>query len=258
MDMTHLALRILIGALSIGLALALPVAAAPPVNVAAELERLMEQYGFEIRGIELTESMEGRAEGDDLVARLRMLLDDFDHVIVQQQSGGVERIIILGEKVAVVAPPVDGDASFPSEDEAPEDAEDETPEEPVVLPTQREGTSHAVSAGLEGANGRRVQRVLLIDTGADHVVLPASLIVPLGISPNDLRPQSIQTANGMVQARLGTLTAVWLGDRRVGEVSAAFIDDARLGGNALLGMSLLGRFRVTIDDEQNQLTLTAR
>lgn len=257
--MTHLAPRALIGPLSIGVMLMRPLAAAPLVNVADELERLMGQHGFEVRGIEQTASVQGRAEGDDLVARLRLLLDDFDHVIVQEQGGAVERIIILGEKVAVVAPPLDEDDASPPEEDSAEDAGDESPDdEPIVLPTQRQGTSHAVTLGLEGVNGRRVQRVLLIDTGADHVVLPASLITPLGISPNDLRPQSVQTANGTVQARIGTLSAVWLGDNRVGEVSAAFIDDSRLGGNALLGMSLLGQFRVTIDDEQNQLSLTAR
>jgi predicted aspartyl protease len=54
------------------------------------------------------------------------------------------------------------------------------------------------------------------------------------------------------------LDGVWLGESRISGVSVAFIEDSRLGGNALLGMSVLGRFRVTIDDEQNQITLAAR
>ncbi|SDW18160.1 retropepsin-like aspartic protease family protein [Thiocapsa roseopersicina] len=233
--------------------------AAPLVNVEEELQRLMAQHGFEVRGIEQTVDMEGRAEGAELVPRLRLLLDSFDHVIVQTDNGGVDQIIILGEKVAVVAPPliIESEGSgFPS-DVSPDDEEGQ-PGDSIVLPTQRQGTSHAVNLTLEGPNGQRVQRVLLIDTGSDHVVLPASLIGPLGISPNDLRMQSVQTANGTVDARLGILSGVWLGETRVEGVSAAFIDDTRLGGNALLGMSLLGRFRVTIDDEQNQLTLAAR
>ncbi|MFB1488563.1 MULTISPECIES: TIGR02281 family clan AA aspartic protease [unclassified Thiocapsa] len=233
--------------------------AAPLVNVAEELERLMAQHGFEVRGIEQTAEMEGRAEGAELVPRLRLLLDSFDHVIVQTDNGGVDRIIILGEKVAVVAPPLiidSGGSGFPSDDAA--QGEGGQPGDSIVLPTQRQGTSHVVSLTLEGPNGQRIQRVLLIDTGSDHVVLPASLIGPLGITPADLRMQTVQTANGTVEARLGTLSGVWLGEKRVEGVSAAFIDDTRLGGNALLGMSLLGRFRVTIDDEQNQLTLAAR
>ena len=39
-------------------------------------------------------------------------------------------------------------------------------------------------------------------------------------------------------------------------VAVAFIDDARLNGNLLLGMSFLRRFRVTLDDDNNQLILT--
>ncbi|EGV17803.1 retropepsin-like aspartic protease family protein [Thiocapsa marina] len=257
--MKHLVRRSLINLCWTCTLLAGTADAAPLVNVEEELERLIAQHGFEVRGIEQTAEMEGRAEGAELVPRLRLLLDGFDHVIVQTETGEVDRIIILGEKVAVVAPPLiieTGGSGFPSDD-AP-DGEDGQPGDSIVLPTQRQGTSHAVNLTLEGPNGQRVQRVLLIDTGSDHVVLPASLIGPLGISPNDLRMQTVQTANGTVDARLGTLSGVWLGETRVEGVSAAFIDDSRLGGNALLGMSLLGRFRVTIDDEQNQLTLAAR
>jgi clan AA aspartic protease (TIGR02281 family) len=256
--MKNLVRRILIGLSWIGCVLLPAAAAAPLVDVEEELERLMAQHGFEVRGIEQTVDMEGRAEGTELVPRLRVLLDGFDHVILQDEDGGVDRIIILGEKVAVVAPPliVDGGSGL-APDGTPDEGTGQTGDA-IVLATQRQGTSHAVNLTLEGPNGQRVQRVLLIDTGSDHVVLPASLIGPLGISPSDLRMQTVQTANGTVDARLGTLSGVWLGEHRVEGVSAAFIDDTRLGGNALLGMSLLGRFRVTIDDEQNQLTLAAR
>ncbi|UHD17675.1 retropepsin-like aspartic protease family protein [Thiocapsa bogorovii] len=257
--MKHLVRRVLVSLCWICGTLVRTADTAPLVNIQEELERLMAQHGFEVRGIEQTAEMEGRAEGAELVPRLRLLLDGFDHVLVQTENGGVDRIIILGEKVAVVAPPLiieNQGSGFPSD--ASPDGEDDQPGDSIVLPTQRQGTSHTVNLSIEGPNGQRVQRVLLIDTGSDHVVLPASLIGPLGISPNDLRMQSVQTANGTVDARLGTLSGVWLGGTRVEGVSAAFIDDTRLGGNALLGMSLLGRFRVTIDDEQNQLTLAAR
>ena len=86
-------------------------------------------------------------------------------------------------------------------------------------------------------------------------MLPASLIAPLGINPQALRRQSVQTANGTVEAQLGTLRAVWFGDQKVSRVATAFIEDSRLGGNALLGMSVLGRFRVTIDDANNLIVL---
>ena len=51
----------------------------------------------------------------------------------------------------------------------------------IELKTTRRGTQHAVQISLEGADGKRVSRELLVDTGADFVVLPASLLSALGI-----------------------------------------------------------------------------
>jgi aspartyl protease family protein len=222
------------------------------VNVGEELERLMAAHGFAMKPADLEETRQtvGRAEGDALVPRLRMLLDGFDHVIVQKPDGGVERVLILGAKSAVAPPP---DSSAPA---APVAEQGEgAPTAEIVIETQRKGTSHALMLSLEGERGKRIDRPLLLDTGADYVVLPASLIGPLGIRPEALRRQAVQTANGTVDAQLGTLTAVWFGEKRVTRVATAFIDDSRLGGNALLGMSVLGRFRVTIDDAKNLVVL---
>ena len=224
-------------------------ASAAQVEVAQELERLMAEHGFTMKPVDLdaTRDKRGRAEDTDLLPHLRVLLEGFDHVIVQTPQGGVERVLILGEKAPYVPPPP---AAAPN----PASAQADTPGE-VVLDTQRIGASQAVTLTLEGENGRRVQRVLLVDTGADYVVLPSSLIGQLGIAPEGLQQQQVQTANGPTDAVLGTLPAVWLKGQRVTGVAVAFIDDSRLGGNALLGMSLLGRFRVTIDDEQGRLVL---
>lgn len=226
------------------------------VDVAEELERLMSVHGFTMKPshLETTRESIGRAEGDALIPRLRVLLEHFDHVIVQRPDGGVERVIILGATQAV-APP-QPEAAQTEEQPAEEEATGEaTPAAEIVVETQRKGPSHALMLSLEGEGGKRVERPLLLDTGADYVVLPASLLGPLGIGPGSLRRQSVQTANGTVDAQLGTLTAIWFGDQKVTRVATAFIDDTRLGGNALLGMSVLGRFRVTIDDANNRVVL---
>ncbi|HYN77283.1 MAG TPA: retropepsin-like aspartic protease, partial [Lamprocystis sp. (in: g-proteobacteria)] len=217
---------------------------AAQVEVAPELERLMAKHGFTMKPVDLeaTRDIKGRAEEADLLRQLRILLEGFDHVIVQSPKGGVERVLILGEKAPYVPPALPVAAPNPATEPAG------TPGE-VVLETQRIGASRAVTLTLEGESGRRVQRVLLVDTGADYVVLPTSVIAQLGIAPQDLQQRQVQTANGPTDAMLGTLPAVWLKEQRVTGVAVAFIDDSRLGGNALLGMSLLGRFRVTIDDE---------
>ena len=223
------------------------------VEVKPELERLSAELGFEVRGLEQTEGAKAHSAGESIIERLHLLLEDFDHVIVQTPgASGVERVIILGEKAAYVPPPmvVEGSGS-PESAAASGDG--------IVLPTQRRGASHLVTLGLEAASGGApTQESMLIDTGADRVVLPISLISSLGLSPDALQSQQVQTANGAVDARVGRLGAIWVGPKRVADVEVAFIDDQRLGGTSLLGMSLLGRFRMTIDDEKNQLTLVPK
>jgi len=125
----------------------------------------------------------------------------------------------------------------------------------IVIETQHRGASHLVTLTLEGQDDQRLQWPLVVDTGAAHVALPASLIPQLGFSPDQLTVQQVLTANGSVDAAIGTLPAVWLNDQRVPDVTVAFIADDRLGADGLLGMSVLGRFRITIDEEQNHLVL---
>lgn len=254
--MKHAARRYAFASLLIGLFLSPAPGAETQVFVAEELERLMQEHGFEMKpqDLEMTRATKGRAEGDTLLPRLRMLLESFDHVIIQTPTGGVERVIILGEKVPYTPPPEVASG------ENEEGAEGDQPpaEGEIVLDTQRKGASHTLSLMLEGDGGKRVPQVLLLDTGAEFVVLPASLVEQLGIDPKGLRKQQIQTANGSVEAQVGSLAAVWLGETRISGVNTAFIDDDKLGGNALLGMSVLGRFRVTIDDDNNQVVLAGK
>ncbi|QIK37246.1 clan AA aspartic protease [Caldichromatium japonicum] len=230
-----------------GLALAQPTTSVPRIEVAAELKRLSAEFGFAMRGVERTEGMTARAGDGPLADRLRLLLEDCDHVIVQRPDGGIERVIILGEKGVYVPPPATSNGSKPASSDI------------IVLVTQRQGSSHLVTLGLEGlGSSPPIQETMLLDTGAERVVLPASLISGLGLTPETLTAQTVQTANGLVDALIGRIPAVWVGPKRVEDVEVAFIDDQRLGGTALAGMSLLGRFQMTIDDAKNQLTLVPR
>jgi clan AA aspartic protease (TIGR02281 family) len=221
-----------------------PVAAiADRVEVSRELSDLAAIHGFEIAGLSETRGAWVRAEGDTLYQRLRALLVDYDHIILADPDGAVQRIIVVGEKSewtpsSAVSADADGGGA-----------------EEVVLETMRRGAQRAVAVSLEAAHGQRIDQAMLIDTGADFVVLPQSFVGRLGIDPRNLRQQQVQTANGKVGAQLGVLPGVWLNDRRVAEVEVAFIEDEMLGGNALFGMSVLGRFRMTIDDERNELRL---
>ncbi|WP_295885080.1 TIGR02281 family clan AA aspartic protease [uncultured Thiohalocapsa sp.] len=235
---------------------ATPAPAAPPetpearqVAVAAELARLAADYGFTVTGDEHLAESTGRAESvADPVRRLRTLLEGFDHIIVQDGRGGVERVIVMG----ATAPGATSAEPLVAVDGGP------PPDAPIELPTIRQGSQHSVRVALEGADGRRLARVLLIDTGADTVVLPDSLIEDLGLDEDGLQEREVQTANGMTQALTGRLDAVWLGAQRVTDVAVAFLDDDKLGNAGLLGMSVLGRYQLTIDDQENRLTLSGR
>jgi len=246
-----------------GLRIFYPVLFAPAVlaggnvHVAEELEHLSAEHGFTVIGLEATEEAMGRADGDALYPRLRRLLEAFDHVIVQGPDGTVERVIILGEKVPFVPPQV---AVAPDDPETAE-GEGETSageEGDIVLTTKRDGSQHSVTASIEGAGGKRVDLGLLVDTGADFVVLPSAMVGTLGIAPGDLKQTEMQTANGKVTARIGTLPGLWLGGQRIGNVQVAFIEDSKLGDGGLLGMSVLGRYTMTIDDEKGSLTLSKK
>jgi aspartyl protease family protein len=218
------------------------------------LEHLAREGGFEVTGLDKAKDAYGRDEGGDTYPRLKGLLDDFNHVIVQTPEGGIARVIIISRKTAWVPTPPPGTPNGAGDsDESAADAGTD-----IVVPTERRGTSHAVGVGLEGVGGKRVEQTLTVDTGADFVVLPASLLGSLGIQAQGLESREVQTANGKTAARLGSLAAIWFGDQKVTDVQVAFIDDAKLGGSALLGMSVLSRYRMTIDDEANSLTLAPK
>jgi aspartyl protease family protein len=238
-----------------GLGLAAPAKAAQ-VDVAEELARLASANGFTVTGDEHLQDALGRAEGDAVYARVRLLLERFDHIILQRPGGGIERVIVLGKAMPGAArPKTVVQTDEPGSDGDVPAASDSAQ---IELPTVRNGNQHSVQVALENAKGERVERALLIDTGADTLVLPASLIATLGIAQDSLRERQVQTANGRVQARIGRLPGLWLGEQRIDQVEAAFLEDDKLGGNGLLGMNVLGRYRITIDDEHDKLTLIRR
>ena len=104
---------------------ALPCLAVDQVPVADTLTSLSTQAGFEVVGLEHAKDAYGRDEGGATYPRLRGLLEDFNHVIVQAPDGGIDRVILLGRKTAWVAPP-------PAEGKgAAEGAPGETPAEPA-------------------------------------------------------------------------------------------------------------------------------
>ncbi|MFW5723593.1 MAG: retropepsin-like aspartic protease family protein, partial [Halochromatium sp.] len=227
--------------------------AAAQVEIAPELSRLAAAHGFSVSGLEVLEDERGRAEEAGLYRRLRVLLERFDHILVHDAEGEVARVIIIGRTnrqppapQVRIDPPAGASAGEPAGEGAGR----------IEVETIRKGSQHSVRVTLEGERGRRVDRALLIDTGADTVVLPDSMIAALGLDRRRLETREVQTANGRAQALIGRLEGVWLDGERLSGVAVAFLERDKLGAAGLLGMSVLGRYQMTIDDERNRLLLT--
>ena len=88
------------------------------------------------------------------------------------------------------------------------------------------------------------------------IVLPSSLIERLGFDADALADGIMETANRRVPGKKALLASAEIGGAVETDVAVTFIDDSRLGGIMLLGMSFLGRYRLTIDDVDNRITLS--
>jgi aspartyl protease family protein len=132
----------------------------------------------------------------------------------------------------------------------------------LTLKTVRNGPHHIIRAALIGPNGHTELVSFIVDTGATDMVLPASMIAKLGFRESELSPMGVQTANGVADAQRGFLRSLELGglDQHdvLKHVPVIFLGDADTGGYALMGMSVLGRYNVTIEDAEDQIILVKR
>ncbi len=150
-----------------------------------------------------------------------------------------------------------------AEEAEPQDEREQAPGgDGILIRTRRSGAHHVVQGALSGPNGEVVAVELLVDTGATVIVLPESLIAPLGFENTDLEPGRAQTARGVVRTKNGRLERVMIGSESSAaereDVPVAFVHDRYIGGIALLGMSFLGQFRIMIDDRADEITLIER
>jgi clan AA aspartic protease (TIGR02281 family) len=132
----------------------------------------------------------------------------------------------------------------------------------LTLKTSRNGPHHIIRAALVGPNGRTQMVSFIVDTGATDIVLPASMIARLGFRDSELSDESVQTANGVARAQRGQLRSVELGgpdnNDVIQRVPVMFMSDDDTGGYALMGMSVLGRYSMTIEDAEDRIILVRR
>jgi clan AA aspartic protease (TIGR02281 family) len=215
-----------------------------------QLQELADRHRFDITGFEQLASTPARNTSGGLREQIRLLLENYNYILIGTPDGGIERIIVMGGKEAL--------PEAPPEPSGSEGAEVGDGGEETVLETHRQGLHHLVDAVLVGPSGAKANLALTIDTGASFVVLPRSAAEQLGFAVDELEKRQVKTANGSAEAAVGTLPQILLGDASVEEAQVAFIEDEQLGDSALLGMSVLARFDITLDDKNNQLTLRSK
>lgn len=217
------------------------LALAGPARAAEDLRDqildLAAHEGFLVSGLEQIDDAPARKL---LVAeparQLEALLNGYNYMLVHNPGGGIRELLILEPR--------------PSTEEM---------FKRYAVRTTRKGPHHVVETTLVGPGGGQATVQLTLDTGATMIVLPQSLIAPLGFEAADLRDGWSRTAGGRVPVKLGTLQSVKVGHAMAKEVDVAFLskqdDDTEL---SLLGMSFLGHFRLTIEDAKDQIILMAR
>lgn len=195
-----------------------------------QLQSLQRRMNIKITGLERIENEPKTVIEGSLEQQLQHLLAPFNHIISRNTKGRIERVVIVNKK-------------------------QKTEHDRIILPIHTQGNHLTVSVAISG-DGRLWQTLnMIIDTGADLVVLPDSMIAQLGLADSTFALHKMQTANGMADAKVGLLQQLKIAGETVENVETAFIADELLGGNRLLGMSVLSRYQVNIDDKNQALTL---
>jgi len=191
---------------------------------------LQSQMGIKMTGLDRIQKEEKIPSGGSEEQQLEQLLRTYNHIISRDEKGQIDRVIIVNKK-------------------------QKSESERIILPTTQQGNHFIVSVALSGANSHWNTLDMIIDTGADLVVLPESMIPLLGLENSSFSHKKMQTANGTADAKIGLLQEMKLAGETLVNVEVAFIADALLGNNRLLGMSVLGRYQLNIDEQAKLITL---
>jgi aspartyl protease family protein len=203
------------------------------VDLLSQIESLQTQTGIQIEGLDkIQNDVKAKTYGNS-EQQIKQLFAAYNHIAIRNKKGNIERIVILNKK-----PP--------------------KKESRIVLPTKRQGSHFTVEVAVSGDGRLWQDAVMVLDTGADLVVLPESMIESIGLAGSRFTEAKMQTANGEATAKIGLLKELKIAGETIENVEVAFVADALLGENKLLGMSVLGRFQFDIDDKNQLITLTKK
>ena len=127
------------------------------------------------------------------------------------------------------------------------DEQDKRPEGVGVLNLQRVvGGHYAVEGSIN-----QLPINFLVDTGATITAVSSDFARQAGVT--DCEPYKPQTANGVIEACLGTAREMTIGQFRLKNVKVSYSNG--LGHTFLLGMNVIGQFRMEQQGDVMQLTL---
>ena len=230
--------KALLARLLLGAALAvLPAGSlqADQIPLRGYLTGLIESHGVRVQGLSKVGEESLAVPAGDPAPQLFRILNNYNFLAQYDEQGKLIALTVLGRKT-----PLAEQSKL------------------YRIPAERQGPHFRVAAQLTGSDARSLQLDLLLDTGASTVVLPLSYAARLGFDTKTLIDGWSETANGRVATKRGTLRRLQVGTAVAENVAVSFIDDGALGGKNLLGMSFLGRFRLTLDDRRNEVTLMSR
>lgn len=128
----------------------------------------------------------------------------------------------------------------------------------VRVPFIRRGQALFAKVQVQGRDA-----VMLVDTGASFTTLTPAFASAAGVMPGPDAPMAtLSTANGQVRAPFGLIPSLRFGERAHGNVTFTICPtcgSGRLGSLpivGLLGMNVLGRYRMTVNNDDSVLELS--
>lgn len=110
----------------------------------------------------------------------------------------------------------------------------------------RPGQSILLFVTISGERGTR-EILGVLDTGAEFVLIPTEDALRLGYDVTNAPRIPIATANGVIEAPKILLSEVIVGDLHAENVEALCYDMPGAHVSALLGLTLLRRFKITLN-----------
>ena len=116
------------------------------------------------------------------------------------------------------------------------------------------GSPILVNASIGGAGSL----TLILDTGADRTMVSPEALGRLGIATGDGPPAEIRGVTGITQGSVVQVASIEVGQAKVGPLRIIAHDADLKRADGLLGRDFLEHFTVTIDSQDQQVTLTPK